>query len=386
MYSAKLYKLDSTGKLRFWEIKTFRSIPNCQGMPGDIDYGYKVSHGIEGSNNIVSSSTLVKPKNLGKKNATTPEQQADFEAESLMKKQMDKNYTPNKNQAAAKDVGLLPMLAQRYDQHPAKFIFPGYIQPKLDGLRCLAVVRDGDIRLISRKGKEFKAVKHLKQKIAQSLGYLVLGQLAIPDDIDIILDGELYSHDMTFQEIISATKRDKANDESEKIEYHIYDTIQEEHFYDRHWWLRKNIISNENVKLVWTFEVYDEAEIISRNQENIKRGFEGSILRNKEGFYECDKRSYNLLKVKEFLDDEFEIVGAEESVGKRAGQACFVCKTKKGAEFTVNMMGTDADRTEYWTNRADYIGKFVTVRFFEWTTSEKPVPRFGVGVAVRDYD
>lgn len=166
MYEAKLYKVDSKGKVRFWKIKTFQDQSFHHGKP----WGYTISHGIEGSPNIVSSTTYVTPKNVGKKNETTPEQQADLEAESLVKKQVDKNYTFSLDQAQNEDVGLLPMLAQSYKDHAAKIVFPCYIQPKLDGIRCLAVIRDGDIVLISRKGKEFNAITHLKEKIAESIG------------------------------------------------------------------------------------------------------------------------------------------------------------------------------------------------------------------------
>ena len=372
MYQAKLYKVDSNGKVRFWEIHAgFRKNINS--------YGYTISHGIEGSPNIVSSSTIVTGKNIGKKNETTPDQQADLEAESLMRKQMDKNYTPSLQQAQAEDVGLLPMLAQSYKDHAAKIKFPAYIQKKYDGIRCLAIIRDGDIVLISRKGKEFKAVGHLKQKITEALGYK-----KIPDDLTVILDGELYSHSMTFQEIISATKRDTPNDKSADIEYHIYDVVLDEDYENRLKFLNMTITPNSNIKLAETHEVCNIEDILQYNYKNLADGYEGSMLRNKLGYYELDKRSYNLQKLKQFIDEEFEIIGAEQNKGNQVNQCSFICKTKYGATFKVKMMGDAATREEYWTNHKDYIGKMVNVRFFEWTDSVPSVPRFPIGVYIRD--
>lgn len=379
MYEAKLYKVDSKGKVRFWKIKTFQDQSFHHGKP----WGYTISHGIEGSPNIVSSTTYVTPKNVGKKNETTPEQQADLEAESLVKKQVDKNYTFSLDQAQNEDVGLLPMLAQSYKDHAAKIVFPCYIQPKLDGIRCLAVIRDGDIVLISRKGKEFNAITHLKEKIAESIGYTIK---TIPDDLTLILDGELYSHDMTFQEIISATKRDTANDKSAKIHYNIYDIVLDADYEDRLKAIERLITENDNVKKVETHLANEPSDVFDFNVLNLTSGYEGSILRNLKGSYETDKRSYNLQKVKTFLDAEFKIVGAEQNKGKQGNQCCFICETDHGATFKVKPVGSDAERAEYWTNHKDYIGKYLTVKFFEWSTSNPPVPRFGVGLRIRDYE
>jgi DNA ligase-1 len=91
-----------------------------------------------------------------------------------------------------------------------------------------------------------------------------------------------------------------------------------------------------------------------------------------------------LLKVKQFVDEEFLIVGAEENKGRQKGQCTFICKTADGKEFKAKPMGTDETRRAYWENKDKYIGKHLTVRYFERT--EGGVPRFPVGVEVRDYE
>jgi hypothetical protein len=86
------------------------------------------------------------------------------------------------------------------------------------------------------------------------------------------------------------------------------------------------------------------------------------------------------------MDEEFEIVGVKEGEGKFEGLAIFRCKTAQGAEFDATPKGTDAERRAYYEQRAELVGKHLTVRFFEWTSSEPPVPRFPIGIAVRDYE
>ena len=86
------------------------------------------------------------------------------------------------------------------------------------------------------------------------------------------------------------------------------------------------------------------------------------------------------------MDDEFKIIDAIEDIGKFAGQCTFVMETKDGTQFKCKPTGDEHTRQEYWKNKDKYIGKKMTVRFFSWTDSDKPVPRFPVGVAIRDYE
>jgi hypothetical protein len=81
-------------------------------------------------------------------------------------------------------------------------------------------------------------------------------------------------------------------------------------------------------------------------------------------------------------------VGAYENKGKMEGQCTFTCVTEDGAEFGCKPMGTEAQREQYWTDfqSGKLTGRVLTVKFFEWTTSDKPVPRFPVGVCIRDYE
>jgi hypothetical protein len=129
-----------------------------------------------------------------------------------------------------------------------------------------------------------------------------------------------------------------------------------------------------------------------RNEEDVtaylalfeEEGFEGLMIRNLESPYELDKRSKHLQKVKTFIDEEFPIVGYYEATGNDRGTPIWECEAPNGRRFRARPMGTLAERRELWANRDAMIGRPLTVRFFEYT--DDGVPRFPVGVAIRDYE
>ena len=94
------------------------------------------------------------------------------------------------------------------------------------------------------------------------------------------------------------------------------------------------------------------------------------------------------VKVKKFSDGEFKIIGANEDIGKHAGQCTFVCEVRPGVTFKCKPKGTAVRRAQYWIDfKAGLLtNKMLTVRYFGWTTSDPPEPRFPVGIAIRDYE
>ena len=140
--------------------------------------------------------------------------------------------------------------------------------------------------------------------------------------------------------------------------------------------------------IVPTFPVENLDEVVEQNSLWLEDGYEGSMIRNSKGGYQPNRRSPDLQKYKSFMDAEFEIVGAVENKGKMEGQCTFTCVTEDGTEFGCKPMGDESQREQYWIDfqAGKLTGKMLTVKFFEWTTSENPVPRFPVGVIVRDYE
>ena len=210
-----------------------------------------------------------------------------------------------------------------------------YIQPKLDGVRCLIQSEEfmemPVVRAYSRTGKEWRNIDHILEELVPFF-------MKYPN---AILDGELYNHDLKkdFEKIISLVRKTKPTDEdryeaSQKVQFHCYDTIMEHmDFVGRDDFIRRNIGDKFNsVRTVPTVKVYD-TEVVEVNHENfLEEGYEGSILRKNKP-YEC-KRSWTLMKVKDFSDAEATIIGFEEGKGKREDHlGKFIMQDDDGNQF-----------------------------------------------------
>ena len=384
-----LYKIDSKGKVRVWRI----SIAHTGVYPE-----YMIEHGVNKGKMVTTSTEIKGGKNIGRANETTPGEQAVLEAESLWNKQLSRKGYSQTVPTSKADQPFAPMLAKSYnkpgtdltDLKDGKHIgFPCYYQPKLDGIRCTAnlqIFSGGyTIYLRSRQYKIFESLPHICDEI-RDMKFLHSAST------DIYLDGELYVHGEEFQELTSAIKRDEPSENSAKVEYHIYDVFDRKNpdwsYNERMKWLEKNIVPNKIIKLVKAGVVNNASEVRTQLHANIKLGYEGIMLRNTDGVYKARGRSKDLQKVKLFIDEEFEIVDAKENKGKMQGQCTLICKTKEGHTFGVKPEGSDAVRRQYWVDfkAGKLTGEMLTVRFFAWTTSKKSVPRFPVGIAVRNYE
>jgi DNA ligase-1 len=374
-----LFKLDSKNVLRIWQITA-----------NDPDGTYTVEHGVYGGA-IQKTTVRVKPKNIGRSNETMAWQQAESEADSKWNKQIDKGYRPGSTKDITQPASTtrllkaktgLPMLAKSYKDHAKKIVFPCYVQPKLDGIRCLAIRGNLDVPvLFSRKGKRFEHISHLGMPLKTLL-------LQYPG---WTLDGELFSKTLDFQTITSIVRQGKkSHPRANEIEYHIYDCFQETA--QATFETRLNILQTMSkvvgphgpLVFVDTQEITCEQEVTDSLRKHELLGYEGVMLRNKHGLYEQDRRSEHLQKVKSFMDAEFQIIGGREGKGKFEGMCIFRCRTPEGKEFDVMPTGDEALRRSYWDNLTLHLGQLLTVKFFEYTVDG--IPRFPVGLGVRDYE
>jgi DNA ligase-1 len=261
-----------------------------------------------------------------------------------------------------------PMLAYKVDKKPIDWSEKVYMQPKLDGVRCVIKLGDnGEVQAYSRTGKPWLNIAH----ITNSLHYF------FTQHPDIILDGELYNHDLrdNFNKIISLVRKTKptASDRIEAgklVQFHCYDYI--ETILNENYSYRMNQLVNSDmysycVKYVPTTRVAeDQAQI--QHQLNLDEGYEGSILRLDRP-YEC-KRSYNLQKFKDFHDTEATIIGYVDGKGKRIGTlGKFIMQDDDGVEFGCPPgKGYNYQAlTNILNNIHDYIGKRATFTYFERT-------------------
>ena len=268
-----------------------------------------------------------------------------------------------------------PMLAYKVGKKPVDWSENVFIQPKLDGVRCVIYLDEKEnIRCFSRTGKEFHNLQHIKDSLTDFFKM----ETQFSANTDVVLDGELYNHDLkdNFEKIISLVRKQKPteNDRFEAknlVQFHCYDYI--ETVMNQPYGYRMNQLTCSDmysycVKYVPTNLVLrmDDARVY--HSRNLANGYEGSILRLDKP-YQC-KRSYNLQKFKDFHDTEATIVGYEEGKGKREGTIGkflmqdddgnkFGCPPGKGYNYKA--------LANILKNIHDYIGKRATFTYFERT-------------------
>ena len=254
--------------------------------------------------------------------------------------------------------------------------YPCLVQPKLDGVRCITIGNE----LYSRNGFPFPTFDHIKAELPKNTD-------------NLMLDGELYTMDINFEEISGLTKRVNLSKEDQenllKIEYCVFDYIDAHTpMEERLKKLNKFFENNKDMKFikqVITEECNSESEIEKYLEKYVKMGYEGLIIRNKDAGYDINKRSVNLQKLKRYKDEEFEIIDyLKPDYGKEKGCVVWVCKTKDGKKFNVRPLGSFEDRKVWYENGKDFIGKMITVKYQELTHDGRP--RFPVGIAIRDYE
>lgn len=366
-----LYGVSSKGVTKVWKISVDRGSDVCKG-----DAVILVEHGQLDGKIQKSPETIREGKNIGKANETTPYEQACLEAESKWKKQRDKNYTEQlPTTGGAITLKLLPMLAQKFKERKHKIVWPAYIQPKFNGVRCLVERKNGKMIFWTRKAKQYKNFNL----------YMEETFLSIMEDGDI-LDGEMYNHgEITFQQLMSLIKDEKTPDLAslkKYVKFYCYDVpTGKGGFKDRYW--KRKIQDSGYLRAVHTISTHNEAEMLEYHKKFTEEGYEGTMVRSGgDEPYKFQYRDNQLQKYKDFLDDEFKIIGAKEGVGSAEGQATLRCVTKDGKEFDVRCKGENAVREEQWKNWKSYVGKELTVRY--QTLSDDGIPIFPVGIAIRE--
>ena len=285
-----------------------------------------------------------------------------------------------------------PMLAYPVSDKPIDYSKPTFIQPKLDGVRCVIQLNheanergEFPIEAYSRTGKLWKNIDHILEEL-----YPFFDKYP-----DVILDGELYNHDLSdnFEKIISLVRKTKPTDEdrleaSKLTQFHCYDIIDEKLLFDQRIEFIKEslMVLGDSIYIVDTSRVYD-ADHAKRVHElvNLDDGYEGSIVRT-NGIYQC-KRSHNLRKFKDFSDAEATIIGFVEGKGKRVGTlGKFIMQDEDGNKF-----GCPPGKGYNYQDMRDmlkdvhkYMGQTATFTYFERTKAGSY--RHPLFKAIRDYE
>ena len=281
-----------------------------------------------------------------------------------------------------------PMLAYPASTKPIDYDNKISMQPKLDGVRCVIQneKREGYevVTAYSRTGKEWKNINH------------ILGQLRPFFDKfpNVILDGELYNHDLrdNFEKIISLVRKTKPTAEdrleaSKLTQFHCYDIIDEElPFEQRIDFVHESLmLQGVSIYTVDTYRVFDEDQAKVDHARNLDSGYEGSIVRTNDT-YAC-KRSHNLRKFKDFSDAEAYIVGYEEGKGKREGTiGKFIMQDEDGNKFGCppGKGYNYKDMKKMLENIHEYMGQTATFTYFERTKAGSY--RHPLFKAIRNYE
>jgi DNA ligase-1 len=373
----KLFKLNSNGKtIQTWEI-------HC-------DHAYTQYWTVSGQ--VMGKKTVSSPHHVTPKVNRTPQEQVLLEMNAKVSLQNRKKYVDDIKNVGAKADAALPgysaMLAKKWPQQAKHINFPCTVQPKLDGVRCLAT-KDG---FFSRGRKPIESCQHIRDALKPFFDKHPEAQL----------DGELYTHEFKddFETIIKAVrksgKRVKPADLElqAKVQYHVYDCPRIQNFDETEPFavrfgqaivlLKQFGIPKSAVVIVTTDTVDNGEQLVDAHSSFMHRGYEGTMIRNTVMPYE-GKRSNNLLKMKEFDDDEFEIIDVLEGRGGlKKHAASFLLKTSNGIEFRAKLEGSFERLKWIWDNPKSVVGKMCTVAY-QGLTNKNNVPRFPVAKGIRGF-
>ena len=390
-----LYKRTKTGAVQQWSVRVETVDSNKSLIVKDAgQFGGKLVHHEE---------PILEGKNLGRYNRTTPEEQAKSQALSDWTRKHDEGYKTiqdimgwDTDISAGLDASTIktmldaylpqfntdasgqakPMLAK--DVNWAKVIFPCYIQPKLDGVRCLMIVDNlGDVKFLSRSGKDYTTLDHIKNSIKLAINR---GGLKLP----FILDGEIYSDELSFQDIVASVKKKRHT--TALLKFRCYDIITDstQEVRIKEFQAMVKQIASQNITAVETHVVSTKEEVMKYHDEFVQKDQEGLMIRLPKGTYASGQRSTDLVKVKEFQTTEYELTGYE--LGQREEDLIAVCNSASG-EFRAKMQGNAKHKEELqneWNNSVSKGTAQLTVKHFGLTDSG--LPRFPIGITVRDYE
>lgn len=265
-----------------------------------------------------------------------------------------------------------------------------YASRKIDGVRCSFYYKDGEVRTASRGGEHYDYSTTFMRNNPKLIQFF-------ENHPDIVLDGELYKHGKSLQQISGAARLEKDTAGMDWLEYYIYDVMDSTKMFEERLEVLHDIESELslgfNPNKEWEegelrFQMVPQEKVVGwtniqkLHDKYVSEGFEGAVIRDPSKVYNFGGRTNAMIKVKMYKDAEFEIVGYEE--GLRPEDMVFVCQTELGARFEAKPMGPRELKYEYLDRMDEIIGKMATVKYFY--LSDEGVPLQPVLKCIRDYE
>lgn len=400
-------KLNNSNKIRFWKIYAFllnkKEKINLSLEFTTLDkfndlkliypkmkmYIYTEYGQINGKITITEPTIITEGKNIGRSNETSIFTQSLIHMRNLYLKKIKSGYSLAISNISSEHI--FPMALQIYDKNKKHIKYPCYIQPKLDGIRLISMIEDSEVKLLSRRLNEFIGFNLMKEEI----------KLLLENESNIILDGELYNHDMSLQQISGIVRNEQEDyEEKLKLKFYIFDCIDLQNnsltFVERYEKL-KELFRHKTFNyliLTDTIKIHNEKSSDKYYKDFIDNGYEGIVYKNLDAKYEYSNykeiRSYQFLKRKKGYDAEYPIVGFEAGIhGKDKDAIIFIMNTPNGKQFKAVPNDTLKNRKKMYTFALDnfdtaYKNKLATIKFDEF--SRDNVPLRAKFISIRDYE
>lgn len=353
-----LYKCHANGKLGTWTIETHGN---------EIHMITQLSQG-------ATRTTRVEVVHGGK-GGRTQAQQIESRINSRINKKLDTGYKRNLREIDTRPTNTLsmpmPMLASRKMHRLDTNSL--YVQPKLDGMRLIITRQQNEVFAYSRQGKRVDTISHILEDASTLL------------DEGEFLDGELYAHGASLQTIMSLAKR--SQEDTAKLKFHVFDTIDGAPFEQRFGVLRSRynemnelFDTLQTIELVHTTRITGIGEVSTLMGHARKVGYEGLILRAGDAFYTPGKRSNQIVKVKQFFDEEYIVIGVERSI---RGVPVLVLGTPEGKPFRATAPGNHGARERAITHPEEFVGELATIMHVGLTGDGKPFQPICKGIRER---
>lgn len=327
----------------------------------------------------------------------TLEQQVELEFNSNYKKYLDKGYkdvsdieSSNLTEDKCKEIlgdtktdangALKPMLCKVLDKENEKLTDKEwYGSYKHDGVRMLLFMRDGEVHTSSRGGGDYDIPATYIRKDPYIIKLL-------NENNGLILDGELYRHGWNLQKISGLARKETLEEDHKELCYHCYDIVDESATFKervkRLNQFKSECPSDSKLIIIEQRLIKGLNSIMEMHNEAVAAGYEGLVIKDPDKEYKCGARDNRALKIKEFTDDEFKIIGLVE--GLRDEDMCFLMEMPDGTQFKAKPIGDRALKQYYRKNIDSIIGKMGTVKYFGMTNTEHPVPNLPSFRAIRD--